>query len=80
MVRTTLNIDDDLYKALVKESLEKYGTTRHLSKVVNMKLRMVENLKIGKKRIELPRIKLGRKIDWKYVEKIVEGMEVSWKE
>jgi len=39
MVKTTIILDDDLYKALVKEALEKYGSTRKLSKLINEKLR-----------------------------------------
>jgi len=39
MGKTTIILDDDLYKALVKEALEKYGSTRKLSKLINEKLR-----------------------------------------
>ncbi|MCX8189127.1 MAG: hypothetical protein N3F64_05400 [Nitrososphaeria archaeon] len=39
MVKTTIVLEDDLYKELVKEALEKYGTTRKLSKLINEKLR-----------------------------------------
>jgi phosphoglycerol geranylgeranyltransferase len=34
-MRTTITIDDDLYKKLVSESIEKYGSTRNLSALVN---------------------------------------------
>jgi predicted CopG family antitoxin len=33
--RTTLILDDDVYKFLVEESIKRYGTTRALSRVVN---------------------------------------------
>lgn len=37
--RTTLVLDDDVYRALVEESLKRYGSTRYLSKVANELLR-----------------------------------------
>jgi len=37
--RTTLILDDDIYKRLVEESIKRYGTTRALSRVVNELLR-----------------------------------------
>jgi hypothetical protein len=72
VVGTTLNIEDELYKKLVEESLGKYGTTRNLSKIVNEKLKLVEAQAIKKKKVSLPEIKLGKKIDWKFAEKIIE--------
>ncbi|RLE86688.1 MAG: hypothetical protein DRJ49_07470, partial [Thermoprotei archaeon] len=39
MVKTTIILEDDLYKELVKEALERYGTTRKLSKLINEMLR-----------------------------------------
>jgi len=33
--RTTLILDDEVYEKLVKESMNKYGTARNISKVVN---------------------------------------------
>lgn len=33
--RTTLVLDDDVYRFLVEESVKRYGTTRALSRVVN---------------------------------------------
>ena len=33
--RTTVVLDDDVYKALVKESLERYKTAKSISKVLN---------------------------------------------
>lgn len=82
MPRTTVHIEDELYKRLVEESLKKYGTTRNLSKILNEKLRLAEKIKLKKvERIILPTIKLKKKIDWKFVEKKVrKEMEKSWKE
>ena len=38
MVKTTLELRDDLYKKLMNESMERYGNTKSLSKVVNENL------------------------------------------
>ncbi len=38
MVKTTINLDTQIYKELVKEALEKYGTTKTLSRIINEKL------------------------------------------
>lgn len=37
--RTTILLDEDVYKRLVEESLRRYGTTRALSEVVNQLIR-----------------------------------------
>lgn len=39
MVKTTINLDTDVYRELINESVEKYGTTKTLSKLINEKLR-----------------------------------------
>ena len=39
MVKTTINLDTEIYKELVKEAVEKYGTTKTLSRIINKKLR-----------------------------------------
>ena len=39
MVKTTINLDTQVYRALIKEALEKYGTTKTLSRIINEKLR-----------------------------------------
>ena len=41
MVRKTVYLDDELYRSLIKEVVEKYGKLRGLSKLVNEKLRKV---------------------------------------
>lgn len=37
--RTTIVLDEDVYRALVEESMKRYGTPRSVSKVVNEELR-----------------------------------------
>jgi hypothetical protein len=39
MVKTTINLDDEIYAEIVKESIEKYGSTRNMSKIINQRLR-----------------------------------------
>jgi len=41
--RTTILLDDDIYKMLVEESLKRYNTTKAISKVINELLK--ESLK-----------------------------------
>lgn len=48
MVKTTINLDDELYKKLVKEAVEKYGTTKTLSKLINTKLMKAEAISTKK--------------------------------
>ena len=37
--RTTILLDDDVYRTLVDESIRRYGSTKALSKVLNEELR-----------------------------------------
>ena len=39
MVKTTINLDTEVYRALVDEAVRRYGTTKRLSMIVNEKLR-----------------------------------------
>ena len=39
MVKTTINLDTEVYKMLVREALDKYGTTKMLSRIINEKLK-----------------------------------------
>ena len=81
MPRTSVYIEDELYKKLVEESIAKYGSTRHLSKVINEKLLLAEKLQKQKKESTLPVVSIGKRIDWKFVEDVVEKeVEKSWKE
>jgi len=41
--RTTIILEDDVYEALVRESVRRYGTTKAISKVVNELLRKALN-------------------------------------
>jgi len=42
MVKTTITLEDALYKKLVEESLDRYGKTRNLSKLINEKLKFAQ--------------------------------------
>lgn len=52
MVKTTVNLDDEIYAEIIQESIEKYGSTKNLSKIINQRLR---NKKVasraGRKRV-----------------------------
>ena len=39
MVKTTINLDDEIYAEIIKESIEKYGSTKNMSKIINQQLR-----------------------------------------
>jgi hypothetical protein len=39
MVKTTINLDEEIYAEIVKESIEKYGSTKNISKIINQRLR-----------------------------------------
>ena len=39
MVKTTINLDDEIYSEIVRESIEKYGSTKNISKIINQRLR-----------------------------------------
>jgi len=44
MVKTTITLEDSLYRKLVKEALDKFGRTRSLSRLINEKLMSAELL------------------------------------
>lgn len=71
MVKTTIVLDDDLYKELVKEAVERYGTTRKLSKLINEKLRksVCDTSVVEEKSL---RTKLGRKLPPEEIERLAE--------
>ncbi len=71
MVKTTIILEDELYKQLVKEALEKYGSTKKLSLLINQKLKgeITEKKEEKKKRIT---IRLGKKLKPEDVEKLIE--------
>jgi len=39
MVKITINLDDEIYIEIVTESIEKYGSIRKMSKIINQLLR-----------------------------------------
>ena len=43
MVKTTINLDEEIYAEIVKESIEKYGSTKNMSKIINQRLRSSKN-------------------------------------
>ncbi|MEM1546175.1 MAG: hypothetical protein QXY40_03545 [Candidatus Methanomethylicia archaeon] len=78
MVKTTIILEDELYKQLVKEALEKYGSTRKLSLLINQKLKG-EVLEKEQKRTT---IKIGKKLKPEEIEKLIEkGWEevIKWR-
>ncbi|MDE1831928.1 MAG: hypothetical protein KGI02_06090 [Thaumarchaeota archaeon] len=54
-MKTTVNLDDDLYKKLVKETVEKYGNTKNLSKLINEKLERAEGIAVRENSDEVKR-------------------------
>jgi predicted CopG family antitoxin len=55
--RTTILLDEDIYRRLVEESLRKHGTTKAISKVVNELLK-----KALKNREEILDLLLSKKV------------------
>ena len=49
MVKTTINLDEEIYAEIIKESIEKYGSTKNMSKIINHRLRNRTN-STGKRR------------------------------
>ena len=52
MAKITINLEDDIYKKLVKEAVEKYGTTRTLSRLINEKLKKAEIMKMNEEKLK----------------------------
>jgi hypothetical protein len=80
MVKTTIMLDDQLYRQLVNEAVERYGSTRKLSLLINNKLKSARLPKkpTGNKIIM---IRLGRKLGEKELQKAIEkgrGEAVKW--
>lgn len=74
MVKTTIILDDELYKELVNESIAEYGSTRKLSLLINRKLRS-DRAKTPGKKPKIRPIRLGRRITEK---EIAEAIEAGW--
>ncbi|HEW94048.1 hypothetical protein DRN84_01645 [Candidatus Geothermarchaeota archaeon] len=64
--RTTIILDDDVYKMLVKESIERYGTAKAISRVINELLR--EKLSGREDIIQLLYSKKIAKVSWEEFE------------
>ena len=50
MVKTTINLDEEIYTEIIKESIEKYGSTKNMSKIINQRLRKRMNTTGKRKR------------------------------
>jgi len=68
-MKTTIILDDDLYRELVQEALEKYGTTRKLSLLINEKLKGCGSSRVGKEELS---IKIGRNLKPEDINRLVE--------
>jgi hypothetical protein len=81
VVKTTIILDDDIYRRLVEEAVKQYGSTRTLSRLINKKLREAE----GKRPVELVKrstVRLGRELREGEIRRMIqEGWEEAtrWK-
>ena len=71
MVKTTIMLEDKLYRELVDESIREYGSTRKLSLLINKKLK-ASKAKAPRKRLTLKVISLGRRITEKEIEDAID--------
>ena len=86
MVKTTIILDDELYKKLVDECIRRYGSTRKLSKLINEKLWKLERLEMEMrisraKETDKPRVRLGMALTPDELERLIEegwGEVVKW--
>jgi transcription initiation factor IIF auxiliary subunit len=63
MIKTTVTLEDEIYKKLAREALEKYGRTRSLSRLINEKLKAADSIsKTSKEDKELIELAFG---SWK---------------
>jgi uncharacterized protein (UPF0335 family) len=76
MVKTTVILDDDLYKRLVEEAIERYGSTRTLSRLINEKLREARGLGEGSK-ARRSTVRLGKELKAEEIEEMIDG---GWRE
>ena len=76
MVKTTVILDDDLYKRLVEEAIERYGSTRTLSKLINEKLRESRGPGGGSQK-KRSTVKLGKELNPAEIEGMIDS---GWKE
>ncbi len=71
MVKTTIMLEDKLYKELVDESIEEYGSTRKLSLLINKRLK-ASRTRVPRRKIDIKPIRLGRHITEKKIEKAID--------
>jgi|YelNatPaOPRAMG01_1025707.scaffolds.fasta_scaffold206906_2 hypothetical protein len=79
-MKTTIILDDDLYKQLVQEALEKYGTTRKLSLLINEKLK--GGGRKGRRGKEGLSIRIGRDLKPEEIDRLTEEgwrKVIKWK-
>lgn len=72
-MRTTVNLEDELYKRLVNEALKKYGNTRNLSKIINENI--ASHLREKELGIEPKKLKRG---EIKKVKSVIEETFGAW--
>jgi CHASE3 domain sensor protein len=77
MVKTTIILDDDLYRRLIEECIRRYGSTRKLSKLINEKLRKLEEIEkermiIRTKVGEKARVRLGMILKPEEIERLID--------
>ena len=80
MVKTTIILEDELYKRLVEEAIERYGSTRKLSLVINQRLK--ESFFGKKEKKRWPTVKIGKELTPEMIEElIVKGWRnvIKWK-
>jgi len=70
MVKTTIILEDQLYKRLVNEAIEEYGSTRKLSLLINRKLKQSGTAK--REKVKKIRVRLGHKLTEKELENAIE--------
>ncbi len=71
MVKTTIMLEDKLYRELVNESIKEYGSTRKLSLLINKRLK-ANRARTSKRKIGIKPIRLGRHITEKEIEKTID--------
>jgi predicted CopG family antitoxin len=67
--RTTILLEDEVYRKLVQEAVEKYGSTKKLSLLINQKLKGEERGSKPSRRIT---IRLGKKLKPDEIERLIE--------
>ncbi len=76
MVKTTIILEDQLYRMLVNEAVAEYGSTRKLSLLINRKLREAGKVKKETKTKKI-RVKLNH---WLTEKELEERIEEGWDE